>query len=258
MDSSEGSLCVSVLRQSHTGHNPKTGPSLQESSRERMRREQFSCKALLFAPYCVWGLRWTFSVLLVCQPLAWYPQIFPASPVPAFIPYQRYVLGPQAYIYQSSNVWADTAREHTKNYMREILSIPFIKLIKLSMLHCPSTSWWLRDWGLTRVSVWVSPLSWVSRADYTFLSNHSSFLSPSFKPFSPPFHVTLISSLLLFQFLAVFVRMCSRKAAWCASEGNQTFLPHPNTKGQSHSPNYSMFVYCSYVPVTGRINPRRT
>lgn len=149
-------------------------------------------------------------------------------------------------------------REHTKNFMREILSTSFIKLIELSMLYCPSTSWWLRDWGLTRVSVRVSPLSWVSRADYTFLSNHSSFLSPSFKPFSPPFHITLIFSLLLLQFLAVFVRMCSRKAARCVSEGNQTFLPRPNTKGQSHSPNCSMFVYCLCVPVTGRINPWRT
>lgn len=70
---------------------------------------------------------------------------------------------------------------------------------------------------------------------------------------------TLPSSLLSFcsTSLLCLYRCVSRKAARCVSEGNQTFLPRPNTKGQSHSPNYSMFVYCSYVPVTGRINPWR-
>lgn len=58
---------------------------------------------------------------------------------------------------------------HAKSYVGESSSSHLIKLIRLWILHCPTASWCLYDWGHTRVPTWVSLLSWVSGMDYIFL-----------------------------------------------------------------------------------------
>lgn len=110
----------------------KTGLSLQENSKERMRKEKCSCKAVFCTIYFAWGLRGTFVPLLIFWFATCWLGTLKSSQFDCHLhsaPSRGNALGPQKLV-QSTNIRVPqrTGRDTYGNSILPLIQMDYIFL----------------------------------------------------------------------------------------------------------------------------------